>query len=193
MFSFYTGDGATFFGELQVDFKPCLQFRDDLRRPSVSCIVWRLSAQFCDFPANCGPDLFIASGHPLHEGTHGFGVKTRLRVSLTLGQLAFESNRGGFYEIWLASLEGSNLRQLTSFGALTSSPRWSPDGQQIAFDGNKTGKADVEVGLSCCMAEECEGRRVPGNTAAALYHRGDVLLNGFRQFGPSIESMHPPG
>jgi Tol biopolymer transport system component len=59
--------------------------------------------------------------------------------------LAFESNRGGFYEIWLASLEGSNLRQLTSFGALTSSPRWSPDGQQIAFDGNKTGKADVYV------------------------------------------------
>jgi Tol biopolymer transport system component len=59
--------------------------------------------------------------------------------------LAFESNRGGFYEIWSASSDGSNSRQLTSFNGLTSSPQWSPDGQEIAFNANQTGKADVYV------------------------------------------------
>ena len=58
--------------------------------------------------------------------------------------LAFESTRGGSFEIWVASRDGSNPRQLTSFG-MTSSPRWSPDGSLIAFDGTKTGKQDVYV------------------------------------------------
>jgi len=58
--------------------------------------------------------------------------------------LAFESNRGGSYEIWLASRDGSHTRQLTAMG-MVSSPRWSPDGRQIAFDGNKRGKAELYV------------------------------------------------
>jgi Tol biopolymer transport system component len=56
--------------------------------------------------------------------------------------LAFESNRGGSIEIWRASREGLNTRQLTSVGQ-TSSPRWSPDGKQIVFDGNSAGKTAI--------------------------------------------------
>jgi len=59
--------------------------------------------------------------------------------------MAFESNRGGFYEIWIASSDGSSSRQLTSFNGLTSWPEWSPDGQEIAFNANKSGKAEVYV------------------------------------------------
>src|SRR5712692_6604207 len=59
--------------------------------------------------------------------------------------VAFESNRAGFYEIWIASSDGSSSRQLTSFNGLTSWPEWSPDGQEIAFNANKSGKAEVYV------------------------------------------------
>jgi Tol biopolymer transport system component len=58
--------------------------------------------------------------------------------------LAFESNRGGSYEIWLASPDGSHTRRLTAMG-MTSSPRWSPDGRQIAFDATQAGKAELYV------------------------------------------------
>src|ERR1700735_1777547 len=90
--SFHRGNSATFFGELQVNFEPSLQFRNDLWRPSVSGTASGLSAQFCDSPEKCSLDLFVASGHPLYEGAHGFGVKTCLRVSLTLGQFARSNN-----------------------------------------------------------------------------------------------------
>jgi Tol biopolymer transport system component len=59
--------------------------------------------------------------------------------------LAFESNRGGFPEIWLASVDGSDARPLTALGTLAASPLWSPDGSQIAFQGSRNGKSEVFV------------------------------------------------
>jgi Tol biopolymer transport system component len=46
----------------------------------------------------------------------------------------FESDRSGPEEIWVASSDGTNPVQLTNFGRHCGSPRWSPDGQWIAFD-----------------------------------------------------------
>ncbi|MBV9081769.1 MAG: PD40 domain-containing protein, partial [Acidobacteriaceae bacterium] len=49
-------------------------------------------------------------------------------------RIAFESNRSGAYEIWVARTDGTGPMQLTSFGRDTGSPHWSPDGRWIAFD-----------------------------------------------------------
>jgi serine/threonine protein kinase/Tol biopolymer transport system component len=49
--------------------------------------------------------------------------------------VAFSSVRSGAAEIWLAAPDGSSPKQLTHrSGRLQGSPRWSPDGQHIAFD-----------------------------------------------------------
>jgi Tol biopolymer transport system component len=46
--------------------------------------------------------------------------------------IALASERSGSPQIWLCRSDGSDCRTLTSF--CSGSPRWSPDGQWIAFD-----------------------------------------------------------
>jgi WD40 repeat protein len=45
----------------------------------------------------------------------------------------------------MCSSDGSGLVQLTHFNSVTGTPRWSPDGQQIAFDSRAAGNADIFV------------------------------------------------
>jgi Tol biopolymer transport system component len=50
------------------------------------------------------------------------------------GQLAFNSNRDGHYEIWLVNTDGSGLRQLTDGGlGERLGPAWSPDGTRLVY------------------------------------------------------------
>jgi Tol biopolymer transport system component len=54
-------------------------------------------------------------------------------------QIAFASDRGDNYEIWICSADGTNLRQITFVGASrtgTSFPLWSPDGKQLIYSVN---------------------------------------------------------
>jgi Tol biopolymer transport system component len=66
--------------------------------------------------------------------------------------VAFESNRQGKPEIWIAGEDGSGAFALTHFDrGHTGTPRWRPDGRQIAFDSNVSGDfqvylADVDGG-----------------------------------------------
>jgi Tol biopolymer transport system component len=48
-------------------------------------------------------------------------------------QIAFTSWRTGDAEIFLVSVDGSSLTELTNSPGDDASPSWSPDGQQIAF------------------------------------------------------------
>ena len=59
-------------------------------------------------------------------------------------RIAFQSNRSGSGQIWVADADGSNPVPLTSFDeGLAGSPKWSPDGQQIVFDARPGTSADI--------------------------------------------------
>jgi Tol biopolymer transport system component len=62
-------------------------------------------------------------------------------------KIAFESERSGFHEVWVANLDGSDALQLSNFrqAALTGSPQWSPDGRWIAFDSRVSGEPALYV------------------------------------------------
>jgi len=61
-------------------------------------------------------------------------------------RIAFASNRTGSNEIWIANLDGSNPRQLTSMGgAMTVGPRWAPDGRRLVFASQNASDGDIYV------------------------------------------------
>jgi len=55
------------------------------------------------------------------------------------------SSRSGWFEIWTCGADGSDCVQMTSLGSYAGSPRWSPDGREIAFDFRGQGKGDIHV------------------------------------------------
>jgi Tol biopolymer transport system component len=73
---------------------------------------------------NPAPRLWHASSR--HDATPSFSPDGQ--------QVAFQSLRSGWDEIWVADRNGSHLRQLTDLhGTVAGFPRWSPDGRTIVF------------------------------------------------------------
>ena len=60
--------------------------------------------------------------------------------------VAFVSNRSGHPELWVGARDGSEASSLVSFGgAYVRRPRWSPDGNRIAFEAYIDGRSAIYV------------------------------------------------
>lgn len=60
-------------------------------------------------------------------------------------RVAFNSNRDDSSDIYVANVDGTNVRRLTSHPAIDTSPTWSPNGQQIAFTSDRAGQPQIYV------------------------------------------------
>ena len=79
-------------------------------------------------------------------------------------RIAFESDRSGSQEVWVANLDGSDAVQLSDFHALTGSPRWSPDGRRIAFDSRASGDPALYlVDPSAALPRRISTSGIPGS------------------------------
>jgi len=58
-------------------------------------------------------------------------------------QVAFVSNRSGYFEIWLYVRGGQPVQRTGIAGSFSSNPRWSPDGKLLVFDSRTDGQADI--------------------------------------------------
>jgi len=60
-------------------------------------------------------------------------------------QIAFHSDRGGDFDIWVMNVDGSNPVNLTRHAGDDKFPAWSPSGDQIAFHSDRGGDFDIWV------------------------------------------------
>src|SRR6266545_1488488 len=60
-------------------------------------------------------------------------------------RIAFASNNGETFDIYVINADGSGLRQLTSDPATDRFPAWSPDGSRITFSSDRNGQSDIYV------------------------------------------------
>jgi dipeptidyl aminopeptidase/acylaminoacyl peptidase len=63
-------------------------------------------------------------------------------VAFTVRSTDLEANRGRF-DLYLATLDGTSVRRLTTHEAPDSQPRWSPDGKLLYFLSTRSGSSQV--------------------------------------------------
>jgi Tol biopolymer transport system component len=118
--------------------------------------------------------------------------------------IAFQSNRGGAYTVWLVKPDGRGLRTLSRAAGDLTYPVWSPDGEQLAiWDTTLPGSRIVRLGNEAAPSEtlpplaqgafiandwSADGKLIAGTTSGNvwLYSVADRTYKQFRQGGNPV-------
>ncbi len=95
--------------------------------------IWKLNLKTAG-PGREAPQTQVVSSSRLDQ---------RPALSPNGRQLAFESTRSGFMEVWVADLQSGQTRRLTNLASSSGSPRWSPNGEWIVFDSRASGRPGI--------------------------------------------------
>ena len=102
--------------------------------------------------------------------------------------IAFQSDRSGDVEIWIANSDGSSSRQLTRMRAKISGyPRWSPDGKYIVFHSRLSGYANLYIVNVETGSYRALTTGTTNDAAPSWSHDGKwIYFNSPRNSGPQI-------
>jgi tricorn protease len=84
-------------------------------------------------------------------------------------------------DIWIANVDGTGARRLTSNIARDIAPRFSPDGEWVAFSSNRFGNNDVFL--------------IPvsgGEPSQLTFHSGNDVVAGWTPDGQHVNVHHRP-
>jgi TolB protein len=116
------------------------------------------------------------------------------RPGVFLTQIAFASDRGGFWEIWLMDWDGSNQRQITTHKGLSILPSWSPDNERMVYTSFARGVSDMYI------INRRGGGRLRINSGLSLNTSatfspvsGDIAFVGSVRGNPDIYVIHDDG
>jgi eukaryotic-like serine/threonine-protein kinase len=123
---------------------------DEWRQPAVALRQDRLAFTSARWDDNIWSLALSAEGRAAGSPTSLIGStrsERNARFSQDGARIAFESQRSGTQEVWVADRDGRNALQLTSFnGGQGGTAAWSPDGKSIAYDlRNEDGRGDIYV------------------------------------------------
>ena len=122
--------------------------------------IWRIDTLGPGLPALSAPALAISSTR-LDYNPH---------FSPDGGRVAFDSNRSGNVEIWLADSDGSNAVQLTSLRSSSGFANWSPDGRLIARRVSPATGGVAEALVVCSATAVARGLKAPGLPVNTPFH-----------------------
>jgi Tol biopolymer transport system component/tRNA A-37 threonylcarbamoyl transferase component Bud32 len=148
---------------------------------AVNYDIWRIDMTAKD----AKPERFLSSTR--YESSPAYSPDGK--------RIAFESNRGGIQQIWVADLNGANPMALTSFGSgVAGSSKWSPDGRFIVFDARPgTGSDIYTVPASGGPVKQLTS--YPGEDALPFWSPDGnwIYFASTRAGGNEIFRIHPNG
>ena len=104
---------------------------------------------FLSIEENGYAHLFVQSNPPqelpLTRITTGNWNDIAPALSPDRKQLAFASDRNGFWDLYVMELQSGDVVQVTDSNEYDSAPSWSPDGQWLAFETYKNENLEVSV------------------------------------------------
>lgn len=89
--------------------------------------------------------LFQPGGLPLMRITSGDWNDIAPALDPDRARLAFASDRGGSWDLYVMELRSGSITQVTDSPGYDSAPSWSPDGQWLAFETYDNENLDVAV------------------------------------------------
>lgn len=96
--------------------------------------------------------------------------------SLVGTRIVFVSDRSGAKEIWVMNWDGTEQRQLTHYGSITTFPSASPDGHIVAFTTYASGSPSIQ------MFSLDTGRKLP-------FYNQRASMNAFVSFTPDSKRI----
>ncbi len=104
---------------------------------------------FLSIEENGFAHLFVQSSQlqdlPLTRLTTGSWNDTSPALSPDRTQLAFASDRNGFWDLFIMDLKNGEIRQITNSPEYDSAPSWSPDSQWLVFETYMNDNLEVAV------------------------------------------------
>jgi len=96
--------------------------------------------------------------------------------SLVGSRIVFVSDRTGSKEIWVMNWDGTDQRQITKYGSITTFPSVSPDGRMVAFTTYATGYPAIQ------MFSLDTNRKLP-------FYNQRASMNAFVSFTPDSKQI----
>src|SRR3989440_584307 len=113
-------------------------------------------------PPTVPPGALGVPATSMTDNSKSFTATVAVTAIAVNGQIAFLSNREGYYEIYAINADGSGQVDLTNNPATDWEIAWSPDGSKIAFTSSRDRNWEIYV-------MNADGSGVTGLTRATLY------------------------
>src|SRR5512134_3308851 len=130
---------------------------------------------------------YIPEKMPLTRLTYGNWDDITPSPSPDGENIAFASNRNGFWDLYLLNLESGDVTQLTNTPEFEGAPTWSPDGTFMAFEVYENENLNIVIGpatdplsnpisLTTSSASDHSPAWAPDGRHIAFVSAGEVIL-----------------